>query len=154
MQSSNGTPPQQRPLCVVSLLPSATEIVCAVGGEPLLVGRSHECDHPPSIRDRAVLTAARTKFENSQQMHDAVCATLSKGEAACIEAAHRGRSDLCRSRGFGLQPQKTRPFRAALRSQPPYATLYHPTQTPSIRHRPPSVQTATPAWGCTRSTPP
>lgn len=57
---------------VVSLLPSATEIVCAAGGEPLLVGRSHECDWPPGVRDRPILTAARTKFESSQQMHDAV----------------------------------------------------------------------------------
>jgi iron complex transport system substrate-binding protein len=57
---------------VVSLLPSATEIVCAAGGEALLVGRSHECDWPPGVRDRPVLTAARTKFVDSQQMHDAV----------------------------------------------------------------------------------
>lgn len=44
----------------------------------MLVGRSHECDYPTSIQDRAVLTAARTKFENSQQMHDAVVDTLNK----------------------------------------------------------------------------
>lgn len=61
-----------KPLRVVSLLPSATEIICAVGGEQLLVGRSHECDYPPPICDRPVLTAARTAFVNSQQMHDAV----------------------------------------------------------------------------------
>lgn len=36
-------------LRVVSLLSSATEIVCALGCEELLVGRSHECDYPPSI---------------------------------------------------------------------------------------------------------
>ena len=35
---------------VVSLLSSATEIVCALGAESLLVGRSHECDFPVSIR--------------------------------------------------------------------------------------------------------
>ena len=29
---------------IVSLLPSATEIVCAVGLRDALVGRSHECD--------------------------------------------------------------------------------------------------------------
>ena len=34
---------------VVSLLSSATEIVCALGCEGLLVGRSHECDYPLSI---------------------------------------------------------------------------------------------------------
>ncbi len=34
---------------VVSLLSSATEIVCGLGCESLLVGRSHECDHPHSI---------------------------------------------------------------------------------------------------------
>jgi iron complex transport system substrate-binding protein len=36
---------------IVSLLASATEIVCALGLESHLVGRSHECDYPPSVRD-------------------------------------------------------------------------------------------------------
>jgi iron complex transport system substrate-binding protein len=34
---------------VVSLLPGATEIIAALGGEHFLVGISHECDYPPSI---------------------------------------------------------------------------------------------------------
>lgn len=46
---------------VVSLLPSATEMLCALpGGEAMLVGRSHECDHPASIADRPVLTTQNT----------------------------------------------------------------------------------------------
>jgi iron complex transport system substrate-binding protein len=35
---------------VVSLIASATEIVCALDCEDRLVGRSHECDYPSSIR--------------------------------------------------------------------------------------------------------
>ena len=35
---------------VVSLIASSTEIVCALGRESALVGRSHECDWPPSVR--------------------------------------------------------------------------------------------------------
>lgn len=34
---------------IVSLLPSATEIVCALGLEDRLVGVTHECDYPPSV---------------------------------------------------------------------------------------------------------
>ncbi|MDX1528178.1 MAG: cobalamin-binding protein, partial [Gammaproteobacteria bacterium] len=34
---------------IVSLLPSATEIVCAVGFKDNLVGRSHECDYPEEV---------------------------------------------------------------------------------------------------------
>jgi iron complex transport system substrate-binding protein len=34
---------------VVSLLPSATETVCALGVDP--VGVTHECDYPPRVRD-------------------------------------------------------------------------------------------------------
>ncbi len=41
---------------IVSLLPSATEIVCALGFEHELVGRSHECDFPPSVEQLPTLT--------------------------------------------------------------------------------------------------
>jgi iron complex transport system substrate-binding protein len=44
---------------VVSLIASATEIVCALGGEGWLVGRSHECDFPPSVRRLPVCTAPK-----------------------------------------------------------------------------------------------
>lgn len=44
---------------VVSLLPSATELLVACGGGSLLVGRSHECDYPLSALSAPVLTAAR-----------------------------------------------------------------------------------------------
>lgn len=35
---------------IVSLLPSATEIVCALGLQDQLVGVSHECDYPATVR--------------------------------------------------------------------------------------------------------
>ena len=44
---------------IVSLLPSSTEIVCALGLEADLVGRSHECDFPVGIEALPVLTAPR-----------------------------------------------------------------------------------------------
>ena len=34
---------------IVSLIASATEIVAALGFEEQLVGRSHQCDHPPGV---------------------------------------------------------------------------------------------------------
>ena len=54
---------------VVSLISSATEMVCALGCETLLVGRSHECDFPPSVRHLPVLTAPKFNVEgNSRQI--------------------------------------------------------------------------------------
>lgn len=41
---------------IVSLLPSATEIVCALGLRDCLVGRSHECDYPADVADVPVMT--------------------------------------------------------------------------------------------------
>ena len=66
---------------VVSLLPSATEVLCAVGGESLLVGRSHECDHPASVSDRPVLTAARTSGGTSAEIDAEVRAVLDQDGA-------------------------------------------------------------------------
>lgn len=44
---------------IVSLLPSATEILDALGLMPFVVGRSHECDYPVEIGDRPICTSAR-----------------------------------------------------------------------------------------------
>jgi iron complex transport system substrate-binding protein len=41
---------------IVSLLPSATEIVCALGFEAQLIGRSHECDYPAAVSRLPALT--------------------------------------------------------------------------------------------------
>lgn len=46
-------------LRIVSLIPSATEILAALGLTDAIVGRSHECDYPPEILDRPVCTQAR-----------------------------------------------------------------------------------------------
>ena len=48
----------------MSLLPSATEIVCALGLENLLVGITHECDYPPSVVGKSILTASRISHEH------------------------------------------------------------------------------------------
>lgn len=41
---------------IVTLLPSATEIVCALGLQDQLVGITHECNYPNSIVDRPIVT--------------------------------------------------------------------------------------------------
>ena len=43
---------------IVSLLPSATEIVCALGLTDDLVGVTHECDHPRAARSKPALTSS------------------------------------------------------------------------------------------------
>ncbi|MGH7331138.1 MAG: ABC transporter substrate-binding protein [Candidatus Rokuibacteriota bacterium] len=55
---------------VASLLPSATEIVCAVGAEAELVGISHECDFPESVRHLPALTRARLRPVRSSREID------------------------------------------------------------------------------------
>jgi len=41
---------------IASLLPSATEIVCALGLEDSLVAVTHECDYPESVKTKPVVT--------------------------------------------------------------------------------------------------
>ena len=57
-------------LRIVTLLPSATEIVCALGYEDALLARSHECDHPPSVGRLPVCTASKIDTEKSSRAID------------------------------------------------------------------------------------
>ncbi|BCX11284.1 MAG: cobalamin-binding protein [Thermosynechococcus sp.] len=50
---------------LVSLLPSATEIIAALGLLPFLVGRSHECDYPPAVKALPVCTRPRLDAQQS-----------------------------------------------------------------------------------------
>ena len=47
---------------IASLLPSATEIVCAVGARAGLVGVSHECDYPAGVEELPALTRVRKEL--------------------------------------------------------------------------------------------
>ena len=44
---------------IISLLPAATEIICALGLENQLVGRSHECDYPSTVKNLPVCSSAK-----------------------------------------------------------------------------------------------
>src|ERR1700726_4029569 len=55
---------------VVSLIASATEIVCALGFEDQLVGRSHECDFPPSVRRLPACTEPKFNVAGSSYAID------------------------------------------------------------------------------------
>jgi iron complex transport system substrate-binding protein len=56
---------------IVSLIASATEIVCALGLRDRLVGRSHECDYPADVLQLPVLTAPKFKVEGTSAEIDA-----------------------------------------------------------------------------------
>lgn len=58
---------------IVSLIASSTEIVCALGLQDWLVGRSHECDYPPEIKNLPQCTEVKfgthgTSYEIDQKV--------------------------------------------------------------------------------------
>ena len=57
---------------IVNLLPSATEIVCALGLDDQLVGVTHECDHPPCVRDLPKVTRTLIPHDASSAQIDAL----------------------------------------------------------------------------------
>src|SRR4051794_30380964 len=67
---------------VVSLLPSATEIVCDLGLRESLVGRSHECDHPAGVDSLPAVSLARIDSEalSSARIDAAVREAMERGE--------------------------------------------------------------------------
>jgi iron complex transport system substrate-binding protein len=68
------------PKRVVSLIASASEIVCALGARDLLVGRSHECDFPPEVTRLPSLTEPKFPLSGTSYDIDArVKAILQEG---------------------------------------------------------------------------
>ncbi|HSP95796.1 MAG TPA: cobalamin-binding protein [Candidatus Dormibacteraeota bacterium] len=61
---------------IASLLPSATEILCALGLADRVVGVSHECDFPPEIVGRPVLTAPKIDPRGTSAQIDAAVRRL------------------------------------------------------------------------------
>ncbi|WP_256014445.1 cobalamin-binding protein [Desertivirga xinjiangensis] len=47
------------PDTIISLLPASTEIVCALGLESRLIGRSHQCDYPESVQHLPVCSTLK-----------------------------------------------------------------------------------------------
>src|SRR6266446_4750981 len=70
------------PMRIVSLLPSATEILFALGLEREIMGVSHECDYPPQARTKRVVIHSRLP-------HDATPAEIDR---LVSEYVHRGES--------------------------------------------------------------
>lgn len=64
---------------IISLIPSATEIVCALGFQDQLVGRSHECDYPKGVEK--LPACCQPKFSTkgtSAEIHSRVQELVSK----------------------------------------------------------------------------
>jgi len=69
---------------VVSLIPSATEIVALLGAQDLLVGRSHECDFPQGLSGVPVLTGALVgstpdQAADAARIHEDVVKSVEEG---------------------------------------------------------------------------
>jgi iron complex transport system substrate-binding protein len=63
---------------IASLLPSSTEILCALGLENEIVGVTHECDFPAFVSEKPHLTASRISHEtmSSKEIDHAVRSQL------------------------------------------------------------------------------
>jgi iron complex transport system substrate-binding protein len=70
---------------IVSLLPSATEIVAALGAGSELVGRSHECDYPRDVLALPALTRTRLAGAGSSAAIDAGVRSLVERALALYE---------------------------------------------------------------------
>lgn len=84
---------------IVSLLPSATDIVCSLGLQDSIVGRTHECDWPPGIEQVPAVTsdALATHELSSADIHAAIGGAVHSGSSIYgldAEALDRAKPDL------------------------------------------------------------
>ena len=62
---------------IISLLPAATEIICGLGLEDQLVGRSHECNYPETVKKLPACTTSRIMGEmSSEEINEQVVKSL------------------------------------------------------------------------------
>ena len=66
---------------IVSFLPSATEMACALGLSDQILGITHECDYPPEIRDKPIVVRSvlPTECMSQQEIDTAVTERLRNG---------------------------------------------------------------------------
>lgn len=85
-------------LRIVSLLPSATEVVAALGMAGTLVGRSHECDFPAEVAEVPVMTRPRIDpAKPSRGLHRQVSKLITRALSVFevdAEALRRARPDV------------------------------------------------------------
>jgi iron complex transport system substrate-binding protein len=119
------------PARVVSLLPSATELLFAAGAGELLVGRSHECDFPASVASVPVVTSQRIRATEPAKIDAEVRAALAEPGASLYdldEAAIRAlrpdvilTQDLCRVCSIDLE--RVRKLASTLEHPPKVVSL-------------------------------
>ncbi|KAJ3354582.1 hypothetical protein HDU83_005033 [Entophlyctis luteolus] len=106
----SSSPPQQKR--IVSMLPSACEIVCLCGGESMLVGRSHEDDFPANVLSLPVTTGQKTVFTSSIDVERQVQEALASGTGLYtvdgdllkeLKPTHIVTQDLCHVCSIDLQ---------------------------------------------------
>ena len=74
---------------IVSLIPSGTEMLGAIGALHQLVGRSHECDFPDAVGQLPALTAQKTRFDpdagaGARQIDAQVRASIGEGKSLYV----------------------------------------------------------------------
>ncbi|MFB6311937.1 MAG: ABC transporter substrate-binding protein, partial [Salinirussus sp.] len=69
---------------VVSTSPSATEILYAIGVEPVAV--SHACDYPPEVDDKPVIDTSQIGGESSGERHAQTEAAAADGHVYSVHA--------------------------------------------------------------------
>src|SRR2546423_5762275 len=80
---SNKFPSSSQMSRIVSFLPSASEMVCALGLNDSLVGITHECDYPESIKSKPVVVRNVLPIETMTQ---------SEIDRAVAQRLHEGQS--------------------------------------------------------------
>ncbi|TMQ23411.1 MAG: cobalamin-binding protein [Deltaproteobacteria bacterium] len=128
-------------LRIASLLPSATEIVCALGAADGLIGISHECDFPPEIRGRPVLTRSRIDSTATSRAIDAAVRQVIAGALSIydVDAAQLAQlapdvivtQDLCEVCAVSLDDVRAAVARLAHRDHIQIVTL-HPTRLADV----------------------